>query len=90
MELDSLREEIDSIDKELLKLLSRRMEISRMVADIKQRLGTPVYDELREKMILNALKRQGKSLKLDEGFLEKLYQDILDESKRVQREHMGQ
>ncbi len=50
--LDELRAEIDRIDKELLPLFLRRMELSSGVADYKRSVGKPVLDSEREKQVL--------------------------------------
>lgn len=52
--LDELRSEIDSIDRELLPLFLRRMELSSEVADYKRSVGKPVLDSEREKQVLDS------------------------------------
>lgn len=52
--LDELRAEIDRIDKELLPLFLRRMELSSGVADYKRSVGKPVLDSEREKQVLES------------------------------------
>ena len=52
--LDELRAEIDRIDKELLPLFLRRMELSSGVADYKRSVGKPVLDSKREKQVLES------------------------------------
>ena len=49
MDLDELRKEIDAVDAEIVKLFEKRMEISEHIAEYKQRTGTPVQDQAREK-----------------------------------------
>ncbi len=52
MELSQLREKIDNIDKELVKLFTERMEISALVAEEKRRTGKAVFDPARERSII--------------------------------------
>lgn len=52
MDLIKIRDEIDTIDGELVKLLVRRMEASEKVAAAKRVSGTPVCDPVREREIL--------------------------------------
>ncbi len=52
-ELEELREQIDSLDKELLPLFLRRMEVCSRVADYKRTVGMPVLDSGRETQVLN-------------------------------------
>ena len=42
--LDTLRDEIDKIDKELLPLFLKRMDLCSGVADYKRSVGKPVLD----------------------------------------------
>ena len=42
------RQQIDSIDRELVSLLIRRLMMSRSVAQAKRAWGLPVHDEKRE------------------------------------------
>lgn len=51
-ELENLRKEIDKIDKQLLPLFLKRMELCSSVADYKRRVGMPVFDPKREKALL--------------------------------------
>ncbi len=50
--LEELREGIDRIDQELLKLFVERMELCGQVADYKRSVGMPVLDVKREKEVL--------------------------------------
>lgn len=52
MELENLRNEIDQIDRELVKLFVQRMQISEQVADIKKDQNLPIYVPARERDIL--------------------------------------
>ena len=49
MELNELRQQIDSIDKELVELFRRRMDVSRDIAACKKAAGRRVYDPVRER-----------------------------------------
>ena len=53
--LASIREEIDSTDRELVELLKHRFALSQQVADTKKSTGTPINDPARERDILNRL-----------------------------------
>lgn len=55
-ELTRLREEIDSIDKELASLFERRMEVSARIGEVKRLIGRDVLDAGREKEVLESRK----------------------------------
>ena len=52
MELGEIRQEINAIDDELVKLFVRRMEAAEAVAEAKRASGTPVTNPAREREIL--------------------------------------
>lgn len=51
-DISRLRQELDGIDRELLALFEKRMEVSRQVAAYKLARGLPVLDALREEQVL--------------------------------------
>lgn len=53
--LDLLRNEIDSIDTQLLDLFEKRMAVSKKIGDIKKQQGLPVRVSEREAAILNRI-----------------------------------
>lgn len=55
MELSELRQRIDGIDNELVKLFAERMGISAQVAEAKRQTGKPVFDPSRERAIIKNL-----------------------------------
>ena len=52
MELNEIRNQIDSIDEELVKLFVKRMNLSAQVADYKKAHNMPIYVPTREREIL--------------------------------------
>ena len=48
MKLEELRSEIDGLDRELIRLLEARMDMSSRIAAYKQAAGIPVLDASRE------------------------------------------
>ena len=52
MDLNELRNEINSIDEEILSLFLRRMDITSQVADYKKAHDLPIYQPQREREIL--------------------------------------
>ena len=52
MELDELRNQIDEIDNDLVKLFTARMQLAAQVADYKKSQNLPIYVPARERAIL--------------------------------------
>lgn len=51
--MESVRDEINGIDEELVRLFVRRMDASERMADVKRELSVPVQDPSRERSILS-------------------------------------
>ena len=58
MDIQDLRGQIDQIDRELVDLFVRRMNISAQVADYKKEHGLPIYVPAREREILRTVAAQ--------------------------------
>ncbi len=79
MKLIEIRNEIDRVDGEILSLLAKRMMLSVRAGKTKDR----IIDRKREREILRKMKYRNDRL-LTSKFKEKLYIDIMSESKRLQ------
>jgi len=87
-DLQTLRRDIDAIDRQLVELFCRRMDVTRRVGEYKRERGIPVLDQERERQVL-----QNKGELAGEGLrpaVITLYQTILNISRRQQRDLMGQ
>ncbi|WP_434926869.1 chorismate mutase [Shewanella sp. HL-SH2] len=78
--LDLTREQITSLDNELLTLLSKRRELSLEVARSKEVDVRPIRDTQREKALLERLVQLGRDKGLDAHFVISLYQSIIEDS----------
>ena len=58
MELKDLRNQIDLIDDELVRLFIKRMEISAQVADYKKAHTMPIHVPAREQEILQVIAKK--------------------------------
>lgn len=85
MDLNDIRKDIDSIDEQLITLLSKRMDCSLKVADIKRAEGLPVYHPGREQAIFEKVKEKGG--KYGEYFVE-LYRLLMECSRALQYENL--
>ncbi|MFN8007070.1 MAG: chorismate mutase [Terriglobia bacterium] len=84
MDISDWRKRIDEIDRELVRLLSERSHCVIEIGRIKRQLNLPVYDPAREKEILESLSRDNRG-PLENEALKRLFERILDESRRVER-----
>jgi prephenate dehydratase/chorismate mutase/prephenate dehydratase len=80
MNLEEIRNKIDLLDSEILKLLKDRMEHVLLTKKYKSR----IEDNRRETEILARIKNKASGL-LTTDFIEKIYVEIIKESKNLQR-----
>ncbi|WP_024791692.1 prephenate dehydratase [Lebetimonas sp. JS138] len=87
LDLKKLREEIDKIDNNILKLLNKRMEIVKKVGEIKNSSNTPVYRPEREKEIIERLNRlsQAQNGILKKEHIEAIFLEIFAISRTLER-----
>ncbi len=83
MTLEELREGINQIDDELLKLLNRRMEFVKEVGKLKQSTGTSIYRPEREKEIIERLAKQSDGLLTKEA-IEAIFLEIFAVSRNLE------
>jgi chorismate mutase len=50
-----IREEIDSIDSEIIALLESRLNLSLQIGNVKKNLGKELHDDEREELILKKI-----------------------------------
>jgi chorismate mutase-like protein len=83
MRLEELREEIDAIDAELLRLINRRAQVAVRVGAIKQTAGLPLCDPERERDVL-ARARVANDGPLGDVAVANIFRLIIDESRRLE------
>ncbi|WKV12382.1 bifunctional 3-deoxy-7-phosphoheptulonate synthase/chorismate mutase type II [Marivirga harenae] len=85
-ELEGIRDQIDETDKELLEVLSRRLELVKKVGQYKKEKNVAIFQLERWNKILENRPLWGEKLFLDAQFVKSVYQSIHDESIRIQTE----
>lgn len=83
MDLLQCRQELDKIDKEIVALYEKRMDICAMVAEDKIRTGKKIFDKEREAQKLEAVKNL-----VNDGFrkhgVEELFEQLMSMSRKLQ------
>ncbi|MCB0748061.1 MAG: chorismate mutase, partial [Ignavibacteriae bacterium] len=85
--LDNIRENINSVDSELLKLLAKRRQLSKDVVNSKIASDQPIRDTDRETELLSRIINAGKEFGLDSHYISKIFYDIIDDSVHLQQNH---
>ncbi len=87
MDIQELREQIDAVDKEIIRLFTQRMRISEGIADYKQAVGKPIYDPERERQKVTKVAKS-----VDEDIRTQavmLFSTLMDLSCSHQMQHMN-
>ena len=83
-DIDQLRNKIDEITLEMVKLLQARMQIAKEIGEIKKNLGKQVTDETREENLRSKVVSLCKEVGLDDTVGTKFLNFLLNESVKVQ------
>lgn len=80
MELTALRDQIDEVDKALLDLLARRLQLVAEVGEVKSQHGLPIYVPEREASMLASRRKEAESLGVPPDLIEDVLRRIMRES----------
>ncbi|GAB4173208.1 MAG: hypothetical protein Tsb0017_21560 [Geothermobacteraceae bacterium] len=84
MDFDQIREEIDQLDAELLRIFNRRAQLALDIGALKKERGLPIYDPEREKRILERVTRDNPG-PLSDAAIVRLFERVIDESRSLER-----
>lgn len=90
MDLNTLRQEIEALDQNLLSSLAKRRQLALAVAKDKAKRQGAVRDTAREASLLLSLMEKGQALGLDPAYLTRLYHVIIEDSVLLQQAWMQQ
>jgi chorismate mutase len=85
--MDDLREQINSIDDELLKLFNERARLALEIGKMKRTLGLPIHIPSREEQIITRLQQENPG-PLPPTSIVRLYQQVIQESRKLEEEDM--
>ena len=81
--IDDMRQRIDSIDDELLRLFNERAKLVTEIGRIKKSLGLPIYIPSREEEILTRVQRDNPG-PLAPDAVARLYQQLIEELRKLE------
>ena len=84
LQLAQLREAIDTVDAEILRLVASRVELVLSIAEFKRAQQMPVYDPDRERSVIDRLLGLAPA-NLDPQLVRRIFERIIDESRRVEQ-----
>ena len=89
--IEDLRQRIDDLDRRLVELLNERAGCAVAIGHEKRALGLAIYQPEREAQVLGNVRRHGVVIQgpLGGEALTRLFERIIDEARRLEREASG-
>ena len=87
MDLDSIRQEIDQIDDQIVKLLEERMQLVEGVVAYKKASGKSILDTKREEVIFEKVRSRVEDKRYQETIVA-TFSDILKRSRDYQDQNI--
>ncbi len=84
-DLERIREELERVDRKLLKGFCRRVELSRQVAQAKVANASPFRDQQREEQMLKRVRAAAADLRLDAHQTERIFRLLIEMSIAAQK-----
>ena len=81
--IDDLRERINSIDDELLRLFNERAKLALEIGKVKKIQGLPIYTPSREEQIIMRVQQENPG-PLSPISIARLYQQLIQESRTLE------
>ena len=82
--MKEIREQINKIDEDIIKLLAERRNLSLDIIKLKNLEKKSIRDKEREMELLSHIVEIGKKYKLDTHYISKIFQEIIDDSVKLQ------
>lgn len=86
MSLDELREEIATIDRELVELIARRTYVADTIAEVKAERGLPTTDESQETRVMERAGENAERFEVDSNLVKAIFRLLIELNKVEQRE----
>ena len=84
MSIEDWRRKIDEIDRKLVELLNERSRCAIEIGRLKRVLNLRVYDPERERDIFRRVREENNG-PLDSESLQRLFERVIDECRRIER-----
>lgn len=82
--INRLRDAVDLIDRDIVRLLARRRRVTTKIGRVKADRGMPVLIPNREEELLAIIKEEAKLQGLDESYVSMLFEMVLADSRKAQ------
>ena len=89
-DLRRLRDEIDDVDREIVSLLAKRLDVVDRVVSLKKAHNLPVYHPAREEYLISNRRNQSRDAGLNPDFVEEIFRSIIRQSRIKQSKDFAQ
>jgi chorismate mutase len=86
MSLAELREEIETIDREIVELIARRTYVAETVAQVKDERDMPTTDEDQEQRVMDRAGLNAERFDVDANLVKAIFRLLIELNKVEQRE----
>ncbi|QFU84907.1 chorismate mutase [Natronorubrum aibiense] len=87
MSLDELREEIQTIDREIVELIAQRTYVADTIAQVKDEQGLPTTDEKQEQQVMDRAGSNAEQFDVDANLVKAIFRLLIELNKVEQREN---
>lgn len=86
MDLDELREEIRTIDREIVERIAQRTYVAESIAAVKRQKGLPTTDESQEQAVMERAGANAEQFDVDANLVKAIFRLLIELNKVEQRE----
>ncbi|WP_265107899.1 chorismate mutase [Halosolutus halophilus] len=87
MSLDELREEIQTIDREIVELIAQRTYVADTIAQVKDERDLPTTDEQQEQQVMDRAGHNAEQFDVDANLVKAIFRLLIELNKVEQREN---
>ncbi|PSP60961.1 chorismate mutase [Halobacteriales archaeon QH_8_67_36] len=87
MSLDELREEIRTIDREIVEKIAQRTYVADTIAQVKEEQGLPTTDESQEQAVMDRAGENAERFDVDANLVKATFRLLIELNKVEQREN---
>ena len=87
MSLDELRDEIESIDHDIVELIARRTYVAETIANVKANQNLPTTDEDQEQRVMDRAGANAERFDVDANLVKAIFRLLIELNKVHQREN---
>ncbi|WP_324662507.1 chorismate mutase [Haloarcula sediminis] len=87
MSLEELREEIRTIDREIVEKIAQRTYVADTIAQVKAEQGLPTTDESQEQAVMDRAGENAEQFDVDANLVKAMFRLLIELNKVEQREN---